>query len=343
MSIFGNDVNISKLLKPTSEIDMKSILNGLGVERQSKKYLLIPRDGIHISPLFISSMMQIPRYQAGEFYNFSSKHHDEVIIGKYINKLSNLKIMFDRIENKDDNNLFFLGDYETIKFYISEVSDEKGEAILGKGKSLNWLAMCPNPYLKEELSDEYPEYDLYRNYPNSRWLESPNGDNSLSVQNLKWIYELTTNKVTIKQAFGFYTGNGRLEPDYSRGRFFDDYIGIMITFLINKENGNGCFSLLWPVNDYALGIIGLIGILYQEVRYKKNVRTGPDDPNIFVYGFGKKNIEFSELNVLLNPNNFDDLMSILRKTYEKSFNDFFDKQKPLIDHRMGELKRRWLR
>lgn len=338
MSFFKTAKNELVNLSPSHILNIKEILKDLNSDVKDEKYLSLPREIEHLNPLLMYLRLKVPRFQAGEFYNFSLRMHANTIKNEYSeDDLSTIKTLFNFVVEKNDNRLFMIGPYSNVAFYTSQISDEKGKIVLGSNYSLAWEALCPNPYTGEILTDEFPEFDLYRDYPECRWLENPMSETGIDFSSLQWI-RIYSQQPKKKSPFVAYLGTERPQPDYSRERFLENYIGILIAYLMNLEFGFGMFEIVWPVNDYAYGLIGLIGVLYSEVKFTKPSNTPEDHPTIIVYGLRKKELDEEDLKIILDINNFDAIITKVRKSYVDSFASFLESQKSGITKRLNQLK-----
>lgn len=335
--MYGNEDQNLIALVLEENLGPEFILQTLSKPSKDEKTMSIPREPDHLNPFRLYLLAEIPRFQPGEFFKFSSQYHDKLIVRTRKDFSTTLMNLFSMIAHKSDKSIFMVGPYSKVKTYVSELSDEKGEKVLGVGHKLDWLALTPNPYLVSELSDEFPEYDKYREFPNSRWLEAPNGDNTLTQETLLWLIEISHND-KFRRDHSFYLGTERLQPDYSRERFLEDYRGILAAIFMVNPGGYSLFEVLWPVNDYALGLIGLIGLFYDQVITRKQINLGPDNPLIVVYASGRKPFDPALASVLANPKNFESILTSTASLYNKQFIPHLKKQKLAVEKRVLELR-----
>lgn len=343
MNIFGVESDLIQKLTILKKFDLNELK-----EQKSKVFpdpysFLQTQDGKHVNPHLLAQSLNLQRYQEGEWYNFSKQVSDKNFVDYDKTKediFSSIKTLFAR--NEGDANLFMIGPYHKIAVYVSNLSDEKGERILGKdrngvGRKLFWTAFCPDPYLQEEISDEYPEYDKYKNFPNSRWLCDPNGNNKLNVNSLAWLIKYSARQPSLSK-FSYYMGTERIQPDYSKERFLEDYIGILSAYTMIEANGNSMFTLIWPVNSYAAGVLGILSLFYENLKFRREVDAPLDHPTIEVYGMNKKTLSPEIIEVIYDIRNFDSLVLYYNEAGSQAFLPFFQKEFPRIEAYLKTLE-----
>lgn len=333
----GNENQIFGPLSSEQQLGPDFLFNYEKAEQKDEKFLSIPREKEHLNPFYLYLLAEIPRFQAGEFFKFSSEYHENIIKKTRQDPSTPLKNLFSLISEKKNRDIFMVGPFSKVSTYISEVSDEKGAKVLGENYRLEWLALCPNPYLGASITDEFPQYDGYREFPKSRWLETPTGDNSLTEDTLRWIEKASQND-KLRREVSFYLGNDRLQPDYSRERFLEDYRGILVSIMMTEQDGFSLFELLWPVNDYASGLIGLVSLFYQSVYYRKQVDVAPDNPLLLIFGFQRRAYSAELMSVLMDPANFERVISLTRTLHSKHFTPYLESQRKSLESRILELR-----
>lgn len=346
------------ILSELYNFEIPQISDEIGLARKilestaTSSELSLTNENLHLNPYQAALKFKLPRFQAGEWFNYSNAVAKSQLDARFKDLLDSINFDLElmkklfaqkqQVEESREISLFLIGSYNKISSFTQLISESKGIKAVGTDKTLIWTAFCDDPYNQNQLNNEYHEYNKYRSFGKSAWLVGMDNTGILSIDNYNWFLQLYSKNDLNKKAFSYYTGFNTIEPDYSRERFLDDYKGVMISYATVKTGGVSMFLLLWPLNGYSSGILGLIAFLYERVTYIRRNDKGDDDPAIYVYGIHKKEHKNDVMDLIFNLNNFEKVISSFSEAGAKGFNEFFNEHAYKMRKHMKNLKKRWL-
>lgn len=332
-------------LHAKSNLSIEDVKSSKALTTRELEYLRLTDPKVHINPHYMLSYLNLPRYQPHTWFNFS-KTTSGTMFKKKVAFLNNkvsfereiMRYTFQKPPTSNAINILFLGDYKDIDVYIQQVLTSTDQSVINTTQTLQWRAICPDPYLSQTVSDEYNNYGSMSYARDSPWIVGPDDDGVVNESMIKW---LVTQPVVSN--FTFYTGSTLPEPAYGQDRVLKDLMHIIASMLAVEKGGRSVFKILWPVNNYMAGLIGFIFSLYDNVVITKRVEDAPDDATIYVLAHGRKGLSDSDVQFITSPANWDSILFYFSPIGTSLFQEFFESERPRVITHIKDLIAFWKR